>query len=607
MAKDFSRNNTRTTLMNSKSYINDAFYFKVYIIDFIVNDKIKDTFAFSVPPQSEEIRYSQRIGETKTFGGVVYEDYGNDTVKITLSGTTINRDVKRIYTHDGSIQTYEEYDEIFALRDIINKWGKLENLKDKSVRLSDLSTGNTWNVVINEFTMKRSKESPFNYTYNISFSGIQETFSKRRKSKKNIHNKHFDYRDDYTKQLEFSIYAESLETYVEKLEETDIDNSVKKISIADMQKSLNKTLYKTRAMGEKFKKTLASAADSLNLVKKFEEITQLINTCSEIVQEYIKIEEGLLDFISPTHIIDVLDSSQTMIESAYRLVLDNPARLFNSILKYAGETKYTIDTIKEYMSNGTIWNINNIDPTILSQYEDSLQNFYDEWNIVLEEYEESVDEMVATGKGFVETTYGIIPGTVGESDSIVPIYGYTEKTVKDADTWESIGNEIYGSPDYGPLLALYNNETELKSGETIYLPILDQIESTSENNLVYNDCDVKDNYGVDIAIVDGDFNFENSDFSVQTGAKNLQQAIDNRLTSELDSRIRLSLYGIKSSVGNRNAALTFLKLSIKETVMADPRIRSIDKLKVYGKGDTVIVTFEYTDINNNKNSYGGKY
>ena len=60
---------------------------KSYLLEFRKPDgTLEDVFTFSLPPQSEELTYSQRKTETKTFGGLHVDDYGIDAVKISLSG-----------------------------------------------------------------------------------------------------------------------------------------------------------------------------------------------------------------------------------------------------------------------------------------------------------------------------------------------------------------------------------------------------------------------------------------------------------------------------------------------------------------------------------------
>ena len=70
---------------------------KAYMLEFLEGKELKECFTFSVPPESEEFGFAQRVTETKTFGGSVFDDYGNDTYKITINGTTINEEKKLVY------------------------------------------------------------------------------------------------------------------------------------------------------------------------------------------------------------------------------------------------------------------------------------------------------------------------------------------------------------------------------------------------------------------------------------------------------------------------------------------------------------------------------
>ena len=77
--------------------LNADYWNKAYLLEFKMNGVLTDAFTFSVPPESEEFAFPQRKGETKTFGGAVISDYGNDLVQINLSGSTINQELKLIY------------------------------------------------------------------------------------------------------------------------------------------------------------------------------------------------------------------------------------------------------------------------------------------------------------------------------------------------------------------------------------------------------------------------------------------------------------------------------------------------------------------------------
>ena len=96
---------------------------KAYMLEFLDGGVVKECFTFSLPPESEDFDFPQRITETKTFGGSVFDDYGNDTYKITLSGSTVNEDKKFIYRGLTKIPRYlTGTKEIFELQKIIKNW-----------------------------------------------------------------------------------------------------------------------------------------------------------------------------------------------------------------------------------------------------------------------------------------------------------------------------------------------------------------------------------------------------------------------------------------------------------------------------------------------------
>ena len=66
--------------------LNANYWKKAYLLEFRKNEEVTDAFTFSVPPESEEFLFPQRKNETKTFGGAVVADYGNDLVQVNLSG-----------------------------------------------------------------------------------------------------------------------------------------------------------------------------------------------------------------------------------------------------------------------------------------------------------------------------------------------------------------------------------------------------------------------------------------------------------------------------------------------------------------------------------------
>jgi hypothetical protein len=161
---------------------------KAYMIAFVKNEnEVEDVFTFSVPPESESLEFPQRITETPTFGGVVFDDYGNDTVKIRLTGSTINEERKLIYRGNKKLPDYLTGEkEIFKLQELFDKWGSLENpdFASKKIYLYDLSkmnllqigagspARNYWRIVNKGLKIKRAKDKPYTFNYELELTGI---------------------------------------------------------------------------------------------------------------------------------------------------------------------------------------------------------------------------------------------------------------------------------------------------------------------------------------------------------------------------------------------------------------------------------------------------
>ena len=152
------------------NYLKTDIYKKSYLLEFYDDEKgtkVKDSFTFSVPPESEELTYSQRKTETKTFGGLHVDDYGIDAVKINLSGSTINRDLRRIYHPGEDDQWLSGEEEIYFLRDLLAKYKTGEKNIKKLIMLYDLSKTymigkdknniikNYWRVFPGDFKIRR--------------------------------------------------------------------------------------------------------------------------------------------------------------------------------------------------------------------------------------------------------------------------------------------------------------------------------------------------------------------------------------------------------------------------------------------------------------------
>ena len=163
------------------------------MFEFLDKSNKNEYFSFAVPPESEDFNFGQRVTETKTMGGSVFDDYGNDTISIQIKGTTVNEEMKLIYRGiDGKfIPKYLSGEkEIFELQKLINDWGKGDKIPGKRIYLYDLSkmsalqifggnggtaSRNYWRVVIKNLKINRSKDKPNTYNYSLDMIGMEDT------------------------------------------------------------------------------------------------------------------------------------------------------------------------------------------------------------------------------------------------------------------------------------------------------------------------------------------------------------------------------------------------------------------------------------------------
>ena len=170
--------------------INLNFYKKSYMLEFMENDTVTEVFTFSVPPENEQFDFSQRVVETKTFGGSVFENYGNDTIRITLSGCTGNGESKLIYRGTTKSKKYlTGENEIWYLQELLEDWHNTADglsSAEKKIYLYDLSkmstlelaamspTRNWWRVIVKNFQIKRQVSKPIYYNYTLELLGLVE-------------------------------------------------------------------------------------------------------------------------------------------------------------------------------------------------------------------------------------------------------------------------------------------------------------------------------------------------------------------------------------------------------------------------------------------------
>lgn len=567
------------TTKPSRKFLNEKLWKSAYLIEFFKDGTLQDAFTFSVPPQNEEFVYPQRVSETKTFGGTVIDDYGNDSCKITLSGTTINQELKLIYRGIKGFKHLNGQDEIFYLKELLQKYGKYTNLSGKEVRLYALTSGRknkggknqkSWRIFVNELQIKRSKDMPFTYFYTLNCIGVP---------------------------IESFVKPQILEAAIKTI--NDAFNSF--YGILDG--------------------ALETASQYLSYIDEFSELVSVINNNVERVGEYIDsftgLATGAIDKV--TNVVDeTVSLHNTVLSTALRL---HPKSVAISLYNATADLFSSCKDLKDWW--GEFANGDNPEyKKMCSNYDESEQQLRDIFTKTFcEVYTSSAGLMASveknTGTGAQQAI--TLPGNGAESDSIIIAKGYQEYTYTSGDTWATISQNFYNTPALATMLQLYNSDISLDSmspGDTIYIP---NISANASNilmaNEIYIEPTVNDIYGKDVKITkEGDIAFTQTadgDFVLVSGIGNLNQAILARLSTSINSRVRNVVYGIRNETGSASvdsaAIASYITSSIEETILADPRVDSIEELTWSGgSGETINVTVVYKTTTGNINTYIGK-
>lgn len=566
------------------AFLNQTLWKNAYLLEFRQGSIVEEAFTFSVPPQSEEFEYPQRVREIKTFGGSVIEDYGNDTITISLSGTTINQQLKIIYRSKFPMKYLTGEEEIFYLKDILERYGKFDKLEKKEVYLFCLenkgvsgskSGKKAWRIFPQELSIKRNKDRPLSYDYTFKALGIpiEKKIYNVEKKIYNVNNV-VDAINKVTKRV--NEWTDSVHTFLNELKK-GVENFWSDYvlsfidSISSLADSIN-TLCETAAS------YISEGVDLVNslMVETFKETTVLSNEIARTVT--LPLSVGV------------------KINTACKELIDN-----------VGEIKKWFKTVSGEETNQ--WK------NAMGFYQASSQDLSDAFEGLIQDVENNANGLVAQAKKDISELSKfpvIVPGSDGKIDSVVIAQGYKPYTYKDGDTWATIAYQFYNDSSYATMLQLYNNNISLEEiapGDTIYIPVIvDGTQNNSENE-VYNDVGSMDICGKDIKIENGDFAVRNGDLYITTGLETINQAITNRLNTAINSRVRNVVYGIRNEAGlpanGVDAAATYISASVKQTILADPRIESVEQVTWSGKGEGLAIEAIYVTTAGEKLSYSG--
>lgn len=564
--------------------INDKFYRKSYLLE--VFDKrqarITDAFCFSLPPENEELTYTQRISQTKTYGGLCVDRYGKEAVKISLSGSTVNQELKYIYRSSLAAQKLSGEQEIYYLRDMLEKVAEDENAE---LRLYDLSKSklkpsiysdtpdgyisNWWIVYLDTFRIKRAKDKPMAYQYTIEFTGISRK-----------ENKSFTFEKLKIKQADGSVET------VEK-----VKNSPSSL-IAAIDSGITQMKVGLNAMNTVYDKGDKMTNQLKDVTKKLTEFEQVFSDYADTLQNFHTLKKKAVK--------EVVKVGTTTIKTFTSLGIDFTRGIFAACQLLVDSVTVLKDLYNEMINTPGSAYISEEKINALMTTEEELMDSLD---VAFNEQLEGCNSISANMTRVIIPTV-IVNTDENGNDYPVVAYGDKEVTLKDGDSLEKISCEYYGSTEYVTMLEVYNNmsDDDLAAGKTLKIPIIEP-ESKDFRNNIY---ELNNNMGTDIKLDDtGDISTFGGDINVITSNENLSQAIELRLNAYMGSNVRDILYGLRNVTGENTASNAYLLASIEQTLTEEPRIKSVNKISYLGRGDYLDIEIEYTDIENNNYVYQG--
>lgn len=561
-----------------------AFYKKAYLLEFWKGKLLQDAFCFSVPPEEEEIAFAYRVKQTKTFGGICIDNYGEDSYKISLSGSTINQESKFIYRSGKLAPKYlSGEEEIFYLQKLLSKYSETAKTSNAELVLYDLSKNKIFHASSNyvkscytvyptDFKIKRSKNNPMTYNYSIEFIAIDRA-AKINKFQ-NVYNFFVKATEKINTGLDkISAILSTCQDYVESV-----------YDIGQQIIECGKSLLEYISLYQNILDSVVDEAEFLS--KQICEVGDIYKETEKIItDEFIFTNKS-----GPVAIMSRLETLVTLtknIENAWTTGITSSNQNSNNSNSSNTESVNKINSEKQELAENLSIDEQELDSIMKSSFADALNQFY--LALMFMQRNDAIPIIMKEDDS--------------ENDVITVAYGYTEKEWTSDSSLESLCVEKYGSADYVYMLMRFNNiakEEDLTPGTKLYLPNLTKDEDYGKNE-IYSQ--IEKIYGVDIKVGnDGSIGIFNGDIQIASGTENLSQAIETRLTTLAGSRVKDMALGINSAIGDIDVASNYIIASIIDTLRQEPRIESIDNISFEGQGDNLIITVNYTDISGKRNT-----
>lgn len=522
----------------------DNFLSKSFLFEVVdsATERIEASFTLVIPPSAYSIKEAHRVNITKTFANAFIDDYGPDNIQLVIKGIS------------GTAHAFPTF---------------MTNGTSKS--------GGTF-----DFVQSEQKVPPTQ-----AYRGREAFYTFR--------NEIMRYKDNFKSdfdQKELRVYDLADEqAYKCALLEFSLDRTSERPFHYPFQISL--FVYAKLGSKEAF------SPRKIRISRNPIDVFNALQNATDSLEQRFKVFENIQNIRNQ---IAKVSNQVTLLRAQFNTWLTKARTVLTSPLLI---TKQLIDTL------GTLGGF------VYDAYTQG-KITYETWINAGETIQNQMREILgmygfAISQGSVDSQEEIIESKTGmdysDLDNPVPITeistftfdGVNEYIVAGGDTLQGIAQTELGDSALWPYIASVNptiaSSADLVVGESIYVPVSTDPGLINKDNFIITEDELRNPYGADIAL-DSDGNIivlESNDVALVEGENNVLQAVDLRLSTQIDSMIKQTAYGLMSQPGMAGTAeaLAYVRMGIQSALIKDPRISQIKNLQVGIDRDTISVT---TDI-----------
>jgi hypothetical protein len=509
---------------------------------------VDESFTLIFPPQSVDIRESQRVSITKTFGNAIVDDYGPDNLEITIkaiSGTThvfptfttkgeqapfdsgrVERFGQRATQTELGEPVYDAVSSFYTFRNKIMRYKEnFDPYSAKELRVYDLGDQQAYRCILLEFNLSRTADQPLRYPFTLSL---------------------FVY---------------------DKMDSAEFKREQIKKQVIQTGRDQRQALLEARSLLEQARELYAGVNNVLNKIHAvIAQVDLALTQVASGVQQVAGLVQGVAELTATP--LDLSKRLAVLTESAIASVRD---------AYLAGRS-----TFNQYMNAKSILN--------------------QQWRNVIEVFNTEIERGAQSAKT-VGKPIDTGVNAAGAQQTEIQTYNYSGSRayrVRANDTLQTIAQQELNDEDLWYYIAQTNGITsnaDLSAGQEIIIPVQIDQNSALNDAFIITENPLRNPYGTDIALSStGELllNDQGNDFQSKSGIENVKQAVDIKFTTPIGTMIKQTAFGLSAQIGSAGdeLALAYLQMSMKSTLLLDPRIVEVNNLVISIDGGTIAATMD---------------